>query len=259
VFYRSWQTAGTARSAAGTALRPLSSLLALCVIVAGAGAADPAPSLQTAVRHAVAAHQVRDSNVKGLAQPGEPFRAATREGGVLVGLEVGLGPSGSTERVLAVRPLYRLGPREWPGPAAGDFFAADVARTVRSVARPGYAVAGVRANAGSELTRLALVYRRVKGPWLDPGDGYESAWLGTKADPAELLEGGGRPVVGLFGRTEDGSLRALGLTFADLPEPAPPAFATPAAHTRPPSDLEIENEQLRAARAAVSPGSGGVG
>jgi hypothetical protein len=237
-------------------MRPLSFSLAVCLLAAGARAADPPPSLQTSVRHAVAAHEVRDSDLKGSAEVGEPFRVTTREGGVLVGLEVGLGRAGSTDRVLAVRPLYRLGAMEWPGPAAGDFLAPDVARTVRSVARPGYAVGGMWVNAGGDLAGLAFVYHRVKGAWLDPNDRYESGWLGAGSDTAELLDGKGRPIVGLFGRTEGGSLRALGLTFADLSAPARPAV--PDAPPRPKSDLEMENEALRAARAG-QPDSGGLG
>jgi hypothetical protein len=238
-------------------MRPLASLLAVGLSAAGIpGAENPPPSLQTAVRHAVAARQVRDSDLKGSARAGEPFRAAVREGGVLVGLEVGLGRVGSAERVLAVRPVYRLGAMEWPGPAAGDFLAPEVVRTARSVARLGYAVSGLWVNAAGDLTGVALAYRRVTGPWLDARDRYESHWLRAQAAPAELIDGRGRPVVGLFGRVEGGSLRALGLTFADLPEPVP-SVAAPASADRPKSELEIENVQLRAARAAAQAGSGG--
>jgi hypothetical protein len=204
-------------------------------------------SLGDAAREAVAARHVRDSELKGAREPRTPYRDLASDGGVLVGLELGLGGSPPAERVVAVRPVYRVGGRDRNGPPAGSFLSDEVARTVRLVARDGYAVAAVRVNAGRQVDGLAIRFARIDRAWLQTADAYESDWVGANADKSEWLDGEGRPVVGLFARLDGDAVRGLGLTFAELPKPAdPPAgpapSPAPAAVARPGRKLALEAE-----------------
>lgn len=201
-------------------MRPLHLLLPLALLAPAARGADP--DLHGAVREAVAGRRVEDSALKGDATARTPFRGAATNGGVLVGLEVGVGRDG----VYAVRPRYRSGEKEWDGPAAGNFLAREVDRRVRLAAKPGYAVGGLVVNANAtQLDGLALVCMRVKGPRLDPADQYETEWAGlAPGGTTDRADGAGRPAAGLFGRTADDRVVGLGLTFADVPA-APEATA----------------------------------
>src|SRR3954471_2275387 len=128
-------------------------IVPLVLLPTAAPAADP---LGDAAREAVAARHVRDSELKGDHEPRTPYRELATDGGVLVGLEVGLGGSPPAERVVAVRPVYRVDGWDRNGPPAGSFLSDEVARTVRLVAREGYAVAGVRVSAGRHIDGLAI-------------------------------------------------------------------------------------------------------
>src|SRR4051794_19723672 len=141
-------------------------LLALAVGLAPLAAAPAADPLAAAARDAVAARRVQESDLKGARDLGTPYRELAADGGVLVGLEVGLGGSPPAERVLAVRPVYRADGRTWTGPPAGSFLADDVTRTARLLARDGYAVAAVRVSAGRWVDGLGLRFARVTGAWL---------------------------------------------------------------------------------------------
>ena len=68
----------------------LLSLAAGLLLLSNLTAADP---LTEAARQAVAARKVRDSDVKGSRSGLAPYRELAADGGVLVGLEVGLGVS----------------------------------------------------------------------------------------------------------------------------------------------------------------------
>ena len=95
-------------------MRRLVLAVAVLVVLSTSAAADP---LGDAAREAVAARHVRDSDLKGAHDPRTPYRNLAADGGVLVGLEVGLGGSPPAERVLAVRPIYRVNGRERTGGA----------------------------------------------------------------------------------------------------------------------------------------------
>src|SRR6478736_5918407 len=129
-------------------MRHLSPAVVFLVLLPTTAPADP---LGNAARAAVAARKVRDSDLKGAHEARTPYRELATDGGVLVGLEVGLaGPPGA-ERVAAVRPIYSIDGRLRDGPPAGSFLADEVRRTVRLVARDGYAVAALRVRAGWQV------------------------------------------------------------------------------------------------------------
>ena len=221
----------------------------------------PAPSLDEAVRNAVAAGQVEDSDKIGVRAS---YRDVNGDGAVLVGMEVALAKKSDSEIPYAMRPIFRSGTREWPGKAAGDMEAEAVQRRVRVVAKPDYAVGGIWVRSGTGIDRVSLVYMRVRGNDLDPNDNYSSGWVGTSdGGSIQYVDGRGRPVVGLFADARGDQARSLGLVYAQVsPRRAksktPPADAPeedwtddgivavdePVAGKK--SNLELEAEAMRA-------------
>ena len=209
------------------------SLAAGLLLLPNPAAADP---LTEAARQAVAARKVRESDFKGARGPLAPYRELAADGGVLVGLEVGLGGSAPAERVEAVRPIYRVDGRDRTGPPAGRFLSDEVRRSVRLLARDGYAVAALQVSAGRQVDGLAVRFARVDKAWLKLADSYDTDWVGAgSAESREWLTGDGQPVVGLVARLDGDAVRGLGLTFADLPRPPdPPPPAPPPPSPAPP-------------------------
>lgn len=89
---------------------------------------------------------------------------------MLVGLEFWSDDDG---HLLALRPLYRTlkglehtRPYGTKAPAGG--------RTSRILARPGYAVGGLRVPEGRGLDEVTIVFMRVNGDRLNPADRYLS-------------------------------------------------------------------------------------
>jgi hypothetical protein len=200
--------------------RSVALLLALPSLASGA---EP---LADAVRQAVAGGKVRETDIHGAATAPSPYRDTATDGAVLAGFEVGLGGPPAGERVVAVRPVYRLDGRDRPGAPAGHFLADEVTRTVRVIARPGYAVAGLSVSAGRRLEGLSIRFARIDQAALDPKDAYESPWVGS-ADASRRAElaGDAQPVVGVFGRIEGDAVVAIGLMIADVPRAAAPSPA----------------------------------
>lgn len=212
-------------------MRPLFSLAPALLLVLPVPAADP---LAEALRQAVAVRKVRDSDFKGTRGALTPYRELATDGGVLVGLEVGLGGSSPAEWVVAVRPIYRVAGRDRTGPPAGRFLSDEVKRTVHLSARDEYAVAAVQLGTGRGVDGLAIRFARIDRAWLKLADSYESAWVGTtSAEQREWLTGDGQPVVGLFARLDGDAVRGLGLIFADLPRPPDPPPPPPPAPPAP--------------------------
>jgi hypothetical protein len=216
-------------------MRCRTSLTVALLFTLPVAAADP---LADTVKEAVTARQVHDSDLKGSGAALTPYREVASDGAVLVGLEVGVGGTAPAERVAAVRPIYRLAGKNRTGMPAGRFLSDEVTRTVRLVARDGFAVGGIRISAGRRIDGLALQFLRVDESKLDTADAYESEWVGNaKDDGRELVAGQGRPVVGVFGRLEGDALLGIGLTFADVPVPTPaPAAPTVGTLNNTPSD-----------------------
>jgi hypothetical protein len=210
-------------------MRYLSPVTLALVLVADAftGVADPIAD----TGQAVTAPKLHDSAMKGSTAARTPFREVAPDGGVLVGLEVGVGGTPPAERVAAVRAIYRVGGKNRTGSPAGHFLSEEVTRTVRLVAREGYAVGGVRVSAGKRIDGLSLRFLRVDERTLNPADAYESDWVGTaRADGRQLVDSRDQTIVGLFGRLEGDVLLGLGLTFAEAPAPRAPE-PTPAPKT----------------------------
>jgi hypothetical protein len=137
------------------------------------------------------------------------FKDEAPPGGLLIGLEVGLGKFINNDVVHAVRPIFRTAAGE---EVLGKQHGTDTSRVVRVKAKDGYAVGALTAKAGLTVDGLAVKFMRVKGGKLDPGDSYESDWIGGPGGwGPELLAGDGTPVVGIIGKENRKDCTGLGL------------------------------------------------
>jgi hypothetical protein len=118
---------------------------------------------------------------------GVPFAFADSEQRMAVGFRYALGSWAGQPALRLLEPLYER-------PAAQ--------RNGEVVAREGFAVGGLNANAGQYVHAVQIVFVRVTpNGKLDPSDSYTSDWLGTKTDATTTeLDGRGTPVIGVHGR-----------------------------------------------------------
>jgi hypothetical protein len=150
------------------------------------------------------------------------FQEAAPAGAVLVGFDVGLGYSVNSnfDSIVALRPIFRTGEKNLFGQLHGT----DTRRTVREMAKPGYAVGAIHVKAGLMLDGFYLTYMKIEGDRLDPNDAYNSAWLGGPGGngPTTIARNDGSVVVGIVGRENNKEIKAIGLQFGAAPvEPLP--------------------------------------
>ena len=130
---------------------------------------------------------------------GVPFVAADAEHRTVVGFRYAVGSWAGQPALRFLEPVYERPEAERAG---------------ESVAREGYAVGGLNANAGQYVHAVQVVFMRVKADGrLDPADSYTSDWLGTKTDASTTpLTGEGAPIIGVHGR-KAAILDGIGLVF----------------------------------------------
>jgi len=197
-------------------------------------AEEPGPALPDAVRKAVAAGQVLDSENLGDRADEADYREVGGDGSVLVGFEAGLARWFDREIPYAIRPVYRKGGHERVGNSVGNMNANEVTRQVRVVAKPGYAVGGMWIRTGAAMDRIRLLYMRIDGGHLDPNDSYKSEFIGSSEGGSEqYLDGRGRPVAGIFAVEDGRQLQTFGLTYVRVPLPPPKAKDSAAKATDP--------------------------
>jgi hypothetical protein len=136
---------------------------------------------------------------------GTEFVDAAPENGILVGLIVSQGTNWGGA-ISAVQPIYQLESRYELGRRHGSAGGTEV----RMLAKPGYAVAGLRVRSGLVLNALQLVFMRLEGKQLNPRDAYESSWVGADGGRPTEFFAQGRALAGVFGRYQDG-LHGLGV------------------------------------------------
>jgi S1-C subfamily serine protease len=140
------------------------------------------------------------------------FRDHTPEGGLLVGLEVGLGKFINNDTVVAVRPVYRAGDKE----SRGQQYGTDTSRVTTVLAKPGYAVGALSVRTGLGVDGLSVTFMKVVDGKLDPKDSYESDWVGGMGGGGPIkMTGGGSPAIGLLGKTNEKDVNGLGLIYQD--------------------------------------------
>ena len=157
----------------------------------------------------------------GLEQ-GQAFSDRAPDGGVLVGLRCAKG-SNWGGALQAVQPIYQVG----TGYALGLRHGRAGGDECQLLAKPGYAVGGVNARAGLVLNAVQLVFYRVAGQQLDPGDRYESAWVGSDGGGLFQLDARGVPLTGLSGTWQDDLVSLTLAPGAALSEPLPVPTADP--------------------------------
>jgi hypothetical protein len=182
---------------------------------------DPPSSFAQAVRAAVTANRLAHSDNVDERLGRASFREVAGDGGVLVGIEVGLAKRLNDEYPYSVRPIYREGDREWTGGTAGNLTARPVARMVRVVAKPGFAVGGMWIRSDSAIHRIRVCFMRIADAHLDWTDNYVSDWIGDSDGGREVYIGAeGRPVVGLFAVADRNQARNIGLIYAKVQLPS---------------------------------------
>ncbi|HEV3144015.1 MAG TPA: S1C family serine protease, partial [Gemmataceae bacterium] len=130
--------------------------------------------------------------------------------GLLIGFEIGLGPFGPIDIVTAMRPIYRAEMKEVLGKQYGTIIK-DVAAVK---AKEGYAVGGMTLRTGALVNGLSLTFMRAQDGKLDPGDSYESDWIGDITGGSDKpRQGDGAPVIGIAGDTSDKYFGQLILVF----------------------------------------------
>jgi len=153
---------------------------------------------------------LRDTEIRGGGDNPE-FRDVGREGYFLVGLELGIGKFLNKDIVVAIRPIYRKGEWEYRGKPWGNL----AYKTVKTVAKPGYAIGGIKIKTGLGVDGLSVTYMKITkaGTALDSSDSHESDWIGgTRSKTPFRIAEDGDPCVGIVGKTNaKGELNGLGL------------------------------------------------
>jgi S1-C subfamily serine protease len=153
---------------------------------------------------------------------GDPeFKDLAPEGGLLVGLEIGLGKFFDKDVIRAVRAVYRVGDKESFGEQRGT----DTSNVVKVIAKPGYAVGSIMIKTGLGVDGLSVTFMKVTDGKLDPKDSYESEWVGTKGPGTVKIGGDGTSVIGLLGKTNAKDVTGLGLAYVGE-KPYPPGKPT---------------------------------
>ncbi len=217
----------------------LAAFLALSAARATGEPADRSDTIFAAARDAVGDNRLAQTPLLGFRIIKTAFREAPAEGAVFVGFDVALGWSGGSEAVYGLRPLYRAEDGlvagqdygQFPGnqPQGRNRFGArnKATRTVRLLARPGYAVGGLVVRSAVRIQGLSLVFMRVNGLVLDPEKAYDSGWAGGKKGQEKSVGTEGAPAVGVFGNLDRQAVLGLGLICMQRPavparQPAPP-------------------------------------
>src|SRR5690349_3199178 len=147
----------------------------------------------------------------GMSTGGRTFETLNPKGEHVIGFRFAMGKSKNDTIVKSLEPVY---------PSDGL-----VVTQSMLVARPGYAVGGVRLAGDRQINAVRVVFMRIAGDGLDPNDSYQSDWQGDWARWSSYLLGGdGYLVVGTYGR-QSTSLGALGLIVR---KPAPAAASAAA-------------------------------
>jgi len=98
----------------------------------------------------------------------------------------------------------------WDGKVPGERHGNPEGPETEILAKPGYAVGGLRLRGGDRVRAFRVIFMKIVGPVLNPSDSYESEWyVGNEAD-TKVLGGDGSPVVGLHGK-RGGDVDCLGI------------------------------------------------
>ncbi len=206
--------------------------LALLAAPGSAGAAEP--EMFAAVKSALDAKNIVESNSSGPFGK-TPFSEIVTKPGVLVGFEFGMGKFFKNDVICTLRPIYSTADGERVGADRGLFVNSPnvkqrtkVLRVVAVKAKPGYAVGSIAGRAGAGLDGMQLKFMRIDGAKLNVNDNYQSDWIGNRTGGGEYsIDTKGAFVVGIFGKTDDVICQTIGLYYL-APPTLPRAEVAPA-------------------------------
>jgi S1-C subfamily serine protease len=136
------------------------------------------------------------------------FTETAPDGGMLVGLEIGLAPAFGRTMTRAIRAIYRVGDKEVFGEQRGI----RPKSVVVFKAEEGYAVGAVSVMHGLGFDGISVTFMKVVNGKLDPKDSYESDYVGSdEKKPLTKLGGDGSPILGIVGKTNATELTGFGL------------------------------------------------
>lgn len=158
----------------------------------------PSPADEAAlfahIDKAVKDGKVQTSHIVGF--PSSAENLLPERPGLLIGFVVSIDQRGDREQVGAIQPIYRTKSGDLEAPWLGE----PRGRSVRVVAKPGYAVAGVTAHSGITIDAMQVKFMRIGKLRLDPTDEYDSEMIGGKpTSEANTIGGDGSLIVGIHG------------------------------------------------------------
>ncbi|HEY2909735.1 MAG TPA: hypothetical protein VGI99_05790, partial [Gemmataceae bacterium] len=147
---------------------------------------------------------------------GTPFDPKQQDGapagGLLVGLNVGVGKFAANQIVGTLQPIYRTGDRETTGATYGTDAPDGNAKVI---AKPGYAIGAITVKAGLVVDGFSVTFMKIDGGRLNPNDAYESDWIGGMGGGGpEKIASRGEPVTGLLVRHK-AQISGIGLVFGN--------------------------------------------
>lgn len=126
-----------------------------------------------------------------------------KEGALLVGFEMHLGPFGKSQNtVRKIVPLYRTESGKLIEGKARAVAATDQKK--REIAKDGYVVAGITTHSEAGIRKMKVRYEAIRGMGTNPEDSYESEWYGE-------WEGGRMAMLSTEGRLPVGIEGAIGI------------------------------------------------
>jgi hypothetical protein len=132
-------------------------------------------------------------------------------GGVLIGLELGLGKwANRDDIIIAIRPIYRS---RSGGEVLGKQHGTNTSRLVRIKAKSGYAVGAVTVRSTLVVDGLSVTFMHYNGRALSPAASYESEWIATSGGRTTRLGGDGTLVTGICGKENENDCTGLGLVL----------------------------------------------
>ena len=134
------------------------------------------------------------------------------KGGVLVGAILFKGKSFGGA-LKAIQPIYQVADRYELGKLLGK----PGGQPVLQLAKPGYAVGGVKIRNGLVLDALQFVFMKLNRTELDQKELYSSDWVGSQGGGPNQLSTEGRIASGLFVRHGE-DLHGIGLNLLEGPQ-----------------------------------------
>jgi hypothetical protein len=159
-----------------------------------AGALAPNSPLWARVRQAVENRQFRAAEMVGGGFGNVPFAESPAEGGVLIGFFVAEDDGG---HIGFLQPIYLTA----KGEKVGHPYGTPLKKPVQCFkAKPGHVVGGFHARTGGVMDALAVVFMKVEGEKLSPGDNYSSIQVGGQGGGPGTYASTGPLVIGIHGR-----------------------------------------------------------